>query len=64
MDRVGRDTYTVRVCKNSLRAAGLLGLPPRTYRRAFRPPNGLESIFDDRGPLDGEYIIADSMLFL
>jgi len=30
-----------------LRAAGLLGLPPRTYRRACRPPNGLESTFDD-----------------
>ena len=40
------------------------GLPPRTYRRACRPPNGLERIFDDLGPLDGGHIFADSMLFL
>src|ERR1700730_10657074 len=38
--------------------------PPRTYRRACRPPNGLESTFDDLGPLDGEHILADSMLLL
>ena len=45
--------------RNSLRAAGLLGLSPRTYRRACRPPNGLERIFDDLGPLDGGHIVAD-----
>ena len=44
--------------ENSLRAAGLLGLSPRTYRRACRPPNGLESIFDDLGRLDGRHILA------
>ena len=49
---------------NSLRAAGLLGLSPRTYRRACRPPNGLERIFDDLGLLDGRHIVADSMPFL
>ena len=26
------------------------------------PPNGLSRIFDDRGPLDGGHILADSML--
>ena len=45
-----------------MRAAGLLGLSPRTYRRACRPPNGLERIFDDLGPLYGGHILADSML--
>ena len=59
----GRDICGVRLCrKDSLRAAGLLGLSPRTYRRACRPPNGLERIFDDLGPLYGGHILADSML--
>src|SRR5476651_2093902 len=60
---VGRDTCAERVCRTSLRAAGLLGLPPRTYRRACRPPNGLESTFDDLGPLYGGHILADSVAF-
>src|ERR1700674_1233941 len=59
-----RDTCGLRVGKSSLRAAGLQGFPPRTYRRACRPPNGLESIFDDLGPLYGGHILADSILIL
>src|SRR5471030_3545050 len=55
---MGSDTCAERSVEHSLRAAGLLGLSPRTYRRACRPPNGLESTFDDRGSLDGEYILA------
>jgi hypothetical protein len=39
-------------------------MSPRTYRRACRPPNGLESTFDDLGPLDGGHILADSMSLL
>ena len=50
--------------EDALRAAGLLELPPRTYRRACRPPNGLESAFDDLGPLNGGHIFADSALIL
>src|SRR5476651_110004 len=30
----------------------------RTYRRAYRSPNGLESTFDDLGPLYGGHILA------
>src|SRR5260370_23245284 len=51
-------TCAARSCRTSLRAAGLLGLSPRTYRRACRPPNGLESTFDDLGRLDGRHIVA------
>src|SRR5450432_2111798 len=60
---MGSDTCAERSVEHSLRAAGLLGLSPRTYRRACRPPNGLESTFDDLGPLYGGHILADSVTF-
>ena len=34
----------------------------RTYRRAFPAANGLSRTFDDLGSLNGEHIVADSML--
>jgi len=46
--------------KSTLRVAGL----KRTYRRAYRPPDGLSRNFDDLGPLDGGHILADSFLTL
>ena len=40
------------------------GRASRTYRRAYRPPDGLNRDFDDLGPLYGGHIIADSFLTL
>jgi len=37
------------------------GRGSRTYRRALPAANGLSRIFDDRGPLAGGHIVADSM---
>ena len=40
------------------------GRGPRTYRRAFPAASDLSRTFDDLGPLDGEHIVADSVLRL
>jgi hypothetical protein len=37
------------------------GRGSRTYRRTLPAANGLSRIFDDRGPLDGGHIVADSI---
>jgi hypothetical protein len=50
--------------ESSLRAAGLRGYPLGLIAVRVRPPNGLESTFDDLGPLDGEHILADSVPLL
>lgn len=38
------------------------GRGSRTYRRTLPAANGLSRIFDDRGPLDGGHMAADSIL--
>jgi hypothetical protein len=59
---VNKDTAAERESgAPALPGGGASGLPRRTYRRAYPPPNGLSRIYDDLGPPSSGHIVAVSI---